>query len=170
MDLMESWRIARVLPLIRGRLLDVGCGFNNLVRVYGKGVGIDIFPWVGIDVRIGDSAWLPFPNDAFDTVTIVAALNHIPNRAEALLAIRRVLRPTGRLIATMIGPKTGVMAHAVFGRDEHARGGLRPGEKLGMTRREVVDLFEVCGLHVVREIPFQLGLNRVFVAAQNGAG
>jgi SAM-dependent methyltransferase len=167
MDLLEGWRVARVLPLIRGRLLDVGCGFNNLVSAYGSGVGVDIFPWDGVDVLVGDPAELPFPDRSFDTVTIVAALNHIPNRAEALIEIGRVLRSCGRLVVTMIGPKTGLLAHALFVRDERTRGGMRPGEKGGMTRQEVVGLLRSCGFTIVREVPFQLGLNRVFVGLKN---
>src|SRR5262245_8036930 len=128
MDLLEGWRAARVLPLISGRLLDVGCGFNNLVSAYGSGVGVDIFPWEGIDILVGDSARLPFLDSSFDSVTIVAALNHIPNRAAALIEIRRLLRPGGSLIVTMIGPKTGRLAHRLFVRDEYTRGGMRPGE------------------------------------------
>src|SRR5919109_4397828 len=114
MDALEGWRIGRVLPLVRGRLLDVGCGFNNLVRAYGRGVGVDVHPWLGVDVLLDDAARLPFPAATFDTVTILAALNHIPNRAAALREIRRVLRPSGRLIVTMIGPRTGVLAHMLF--------------------------------------------------------
>lgn len=170
MDALESWRIARVLPHVRGRLLDIGCGFNNLVRAYGSGVGADIHAWLGIDVLIGHAAVLPFKDRAFDTVTILAALNHIPNRAAALREIVRVLRPGGRLIVTMIGPWTGVAAHALFVRDERARGGMRPGEKLGMSWNEVRGLLDGAGFVVLREVPFQAGLNRVFLAAKREEG
>ena len=34
-------RIRAVLPRVRGRLLDIGCGTNELVRRYGNGVGVD---------------------------------------------------------------------------------------------------------------------------------
>ncbi len=166
MDLLESWRISKVAPLVEGRLLDVGCGFNNLVTRYGSGVGVDIYPWDGINVQIGDSALLPFPDACFDTATIVAALNHIPDRAETLLEIRRVLRSDGRLIVTMIGPKTGILAHLLFHQDENVRGGIEPGEKKGMVWPEVIDLLEKSGFTIKQQIPFQLGLNRVFVATK----
>jgi SAM-dependent methyltransferase len=167
MDILEQWRIARVLPLIKGRLLDLGCGFNNLVRAYGSGVGTDVFPWEGIDVLVGNSALLPFPDDSFDTVTIVAALNHIPNRAQVLLEVRRVLRFDGKLIITMIGPRTGFLAHAVFARDEQRRGGMHPNEKKGMTRQQVLTLLGQCGFTTTSQIAFQLHLNRVFVAVKS---
>jgi len=165
MDLLEDWRRRKVLPLIRGRLLDIGCGFNNLVRTYtGPGIGVDVHPWPGIDAQIGDAAHLPFPSSTFDTVTIVAALNHIPNRAAALKDVHRVLRPDGDLILTMIGPLTGVIAHVLFKQDEKERGGMRPGEEEGLRHGDLLRLLSACGFELRLVRPFQLGLNRVYVA------
>jgi SAM-dependent methyltransferase len=164
MDPLESWRRRRVVPHLRGRLLDVGCGFNNLVRAYGSGVGVDVFPWPGIDVLIADAGALPFLDASFDTVTVLAALNHIPNRDAALREIRRVLRPGGRVVLTMIGPLTGKVAHVLFRRDEDTRGGMRPGEKDGLTRGEMESLLRGAGFGLVRTERFQLWLNCVYVA------
>jgi len=50
MDSTERFRLAQVLPYVRGALLDIGRGYNNLVRWYGRGVGVDIYPWAGTDV------------------------------------------------------------------------------------------------------------------------
>lgn len=164
MDPLESWRRRKVLPHIRGRLLDVGCGFNNLVRCYsGQGIGVDVFPWPGIDVRIGDAARLPFGSETFDTVTIIAALNHIPNREAALREVHRVLRPGGRLVLTMIGPLTGVIAHLLFRQDEHVRGGMVEGERQGLRHRDVRRALAAAGFSLTHAQSFQLGLNRVYV-------
>src|SRR6476620_9547381 len=35
MDPLERWRLRVVLPFVRGRLLDLACGYNNLVRAHG---------------------------------------------------------------------------------------------------------------------------------------
>jgi hypothetical protein len=164
MDLLEPWRHRVVLPFIRGRLLDLACGYNNLTRAHGSGVGADVFPWEGIDIRIGDAAQLPFRDCSFDTVSVVAALNHIPNREAALLAVMRVLRPEGRFLATMIGPTTGRLAHMCFHQDEARRGGMRQGEVDGIRPRAMRVLLRQAGLDLVREVPFQLGLNRLYVA------
>ena len=166
MDPLESWRHRMVLPHLRGRLLDVGCGFNNLVRRYGSGVGVDIFPWPGIDVLVGDAALLPFRDGTFDTVSVLAALNHIPNREAALREMSRVLAHDGRIIVTMIGPLTGVIAHALFKRDEDTRGGMVQGEKDGLTTKEMAALLASSGFVVERVVPFQLGLNRVYVGGK----
>lgn len=165
MDLLEAWRARIVRPWLRGRLLDIACGYNNLVRTHGQGVGVDVHPWEGIDVRIGDAARLPFPAATFDTVSIVAALNHIPNRVEALREVRRVLRPDGRLLVTMIGPFTGRVAHTLFRHDEEERGGMVDGELDGMPAAVVRATLGDGGFTVEREVPFQFGLNRLYVAA-----
>src|SRR5262249_54791920 len=81
-------RAGVVLRMVRGRLLDVGCGTNDLVRKYrefrGDGIGVDVYPWPNVDLVVEDTAKLPFPDNAFDTITFVACINHIPNRLEVL--------------------------------------------------------------------------------------
>jgi SAM-dependent methyltransferase len=155
MDPLERWRLRVVLPFVRGRLLDLACGYNNLVRAHGCGAGADVFPWQGIDVRIGDPARLPFRDDSFDTVSVVAALNHIPDREAALLDVKRVLRSGGLFLATMIGPWTGRVAHLLFRQDEDRRGGMRPGEVDGIPSLEMRALLQHAGFEPVREVPFQ---------------
>ncbi|HKW01852.1 MAG TPA: class I SAM-dependent methyltransferase [Vicinamibacterales bacterium] len=165
MDLLESWRRRKVLPHIRGRLLDIGCGFNNLVRSYdGPGVGIDVFPWPGVNVLVGAADRLPFDSGSFDTVTVIAALNHIPNRDAALRDMHRVLRPRGRVIVTMIGPLTGIIAHVLFTQDEAARGGMRDGERKGLRHHDVMTLLSSTGFVIRRVESFQFWLNRVYIA------
>src|SRR5262245_37171238 len=164
MDLLESWRLRVALPFVRGRLLDLACGYNNLPHAHGSGFGADIFPWEGIDVRIGDAAQLPFRDGSFDTVSVLAALNHIPNREAALLAVRRVLRTDGLFLAKMIGPWTGRLAHLIFHQDEARRGGMRQGEVDGIRPSAMRALLREAGFELQREVPFQLGLNRLYVA------
>jgi SAM-dependent methyltransferase len=167
MDSLERWRLKMVLPLIRGSVCDVGCGYNNLTRNYsGPGVAVDVHPWPGVDVVIKDVSHLPFRDHQFDTVTVLAALNHFPDRPRALREIRRVLKPEGRLVFTMIGPLTGIVAHMLFRNDEAVRGGFHKGEALGLSRREIRRLLQVTGFQLADIIPFQLGLNAVYVATK----
>ena len=56
-------RIKQVMPFIRGRLLDIGCGNNKLVKKYGNGMGINSYGLL--------------PLYEFDTITFVASLNYI---------------------------------------------------------------------------------------------
>lgn len=170
MDVLEGRRLAAVLPHIRGRLLDIGCGYNNLVYAYGSGVGVDVHVWNGTDVQISGASALPFPDNYFDTVTVVAALNHIPDRELALEEAWRVLCPNGKLLVTMIGPLTGWLAHLIFRHDESVRGGLDTGELKGMGRTEVRGLLEKSGFEPVEERRFEFGLNTLFVAEKRADG
>ncbi len=148
-----------------GRLLDVGCGFNGLVRHYANGVGVDVHPWPGADVIVPDTAALQWEAESFDTITIIAALNHIPNRAAVLNECRRVLRPGGRVVITMLTPRTSRIWHwlrAPWDADQRQRG-MRPGEVYGFTSAQLLELFKHAGFTLLSQRRFMLGLNRVYV-------
>lgn len=164
-EALAKRRVKAVLPHVRGRLLDVGCGFNNLVRHYANGIGVDVHPWPGADVIVSDTAALQWESGSFDTVTIIAALNHIPNRAAVLRECRRVLRPDGRVVITMLTPRTSRIWHflrAPWDADQRQRG-MRAGEVYGFTSAQLVDLFERAGFTLLSQQRFMLGLNSVYV-------
>ena len=164
-EALAKRRVRAVLPYVQGRLLDVGCGFNNLVRAYTNGVGVDVHPWPGADVIVTDTAALQWEAQSFDTVAIIAALNHIPNRAAVLNECRRVLRPGGRIIITMLTPRTSRIWHwlrAPWDADQRQRG-MRPGEVYGFTCAQLLELFGQAGFRLLSQQSFMLGLNRVYV-------
>jgi ubiquinone/menaquinone biosynthesis C-methylase UbiE len=159
-------RIRAVLPHLRGRLLDIGCGTNRLVRTYRDGVGVDVFDLGDTDLIVEDASRLPYPDESFDTVTIVAALNHMPNRSAVLAEARRLLRPGGRIVVTMIPPGISRLWHKLRERsdtDQHERG-MQEGELYGMTADELRQALEAASFRVVREERFMLGVNRLTVA------
>jgi SAM-dependent methyltransferase len=165
---LEDERIAAVRPWVQGRLLDVGAGTNRLVRVHGTGVGVDVHDWGGGVRVIEDASHLPFDASSFDTVTFVACLNHIPNRAAALVDARRVVRDRGSLVVTMIDPILGGIGHAIwwYGEDRH-RGGMKPGEVGGLWPRDVVALCAAAGFTLRRHQRFVYGMNHLFVFEAN---
>ena len=160
-------RITAVLPHLRGRLLDVGCGTNELVKAYpAEGVGVDVHPWQGVDQVVEDAANLPFADASFDSSTIVAALNHIPNRREVLREVWRVLGQDGRIVITMISPGISRIWHFLrrpWDVDQTERG-MVEGEVYGLTREQVHGLLVEAGFELEHEARFMLGLNRVAVA------
>jgi len=164
-EALANRRMMAVLPHVRGRLLDVGCGFNKLVRRYANGIGVDVHPWPGADFIVQDTAALQWETASFDTVTIIAALNHIPNRQAVLKECRRVLRPGGHVVVTMLTPRTSRIWHwlrAPWDADQRQRG-MRPGEVYGFTSAELLDLFKDAGFILLSRQAFMLGLNRVYV-------
>jgi ubiquinone/menaquinone biosynthesis C-methylase UbiE len=106
-------------PQAGERVLEIGPGTGYYT--------LDIAEWVGPDGRVeifdlqqdfldhtmsrasgrglqnvvptqGDATSLPFEDGSMDAVVLTAVLGEIPDTAAALREIRRVLRPTGRLI------------------------------------------------------------------------
>ena len=164
-EVLAKRRVRAVLPHIRGRLLDVGCGFNRLVRDYANGVGVDVHPWPGADVIVADTAALQWESASFDTVTIIAALNHIPNRVAVLAECRRVLRPGGRVVITMLTPRTSRIWHwlrAPWDADQRERG-MQPGEVFGFTSAQLLEMFGRAGFTLLVRQRFMLGFNHVYV-------
>jgi len=167
---LGTWRTRVVLPHVRGRLLDLGCGANHLVRQYGNGLGVDVCQWGDVDVVVEDAGKLPFKDASFDSATIVAALNHIPNRQQALRELHRVLRPGGLAITTMIPPRLSRVWHALrkpWDADQSERG-MKEGEVYGLTASQVRQLLTSAGFRVQRQKRFMLGLNMLTLAQKPG--
>ena len=166
-SLLRDWRVRTVLPHVRGRLLDIGCGINKLVRSYeGEGVGVDVHQWGDVDVIVENSADLPFEDESFDTVAIVATLNHIPNRTEVLTAVHKLLRPGGTIIITMIPPRISRVWHFLrrpWDADQTERG-MKEGEVYGFSASDVRRLLSQVGFDVARTKRFMLGVNRMTIA------
>lgn len=163
---LEEERLRAVLPNIQGRLLDVGAGTNTLVRTYrGEGVGVDVFDFGGGTTIVEDTRKLPFADGSFDTITYLACLNHIPYRDEALREGLRVLRPGGRIVATMINRLLGDVGHKIWWySEEKHRGGMLPGETGGLNVNEMRSLLTCAGFTNVKFSRFCYGLNGLYVA------
>lgn len=161
---LEDERLAVVLPYVHGRLLDVGAGANTLVdRFGGAAVGVDVFDWGGGALLIEDAAKLPFANQSFDTVSCIAALNHIPNRGAALHEMARVLRPGGCLLLTMIDPILGAVGHAIWWHGEyHQRGGMAKGETGGLWTAQIIQIGQKAGFDLRVHQRFLCGLNHFY--------
>ena len=163
------WRVRVVLPHVHGRLLDIGCGTNELVRSYsGEGIGVDVHQWGDVDIVIDNSANLPFRNQQFDTVTIIAALNHIPNREDVLKEAYRVLKANGKIIITMIPPFISRIWHFLrkpWDVDQGERG-MKKGEVFGLTEKDVHIILKQSGFKILYERRFMLAINCLTIAGK----
>lgn len=158
-------RIKAVLPFIEGRLLDIGCGLNRLVRAYGDGIGVDIYDWSEVDCVVKDSSKLPYKDKEFETITIVAALNHIINRKNVLKECHRLLSTEGKLIITMLSPRVSKIWHILRGgRDlDLKERGMSPGEVYGLSKKEIIGLAEEQGFKFRIHKKFMGGFNSLYV-------
>ncbi len=168
---IDHERVRMALPYCRGRLLDIGCGNNLLVREHGKGFGIDIHAYPEADA-LCDGARLAFKSGSFDTVSLLACLNHIVRRGETLEECARVLKPGGRLVVTMIPRWIGVFSHPIRKRhdpDQLDRG-IAHEEDWGLSTREVIGLLRAAGFRPIARQRFMWGLNCIFVAERPVGG
>jgi SAM-dependent methyltransferase len=162
---IDHERVRMALRYCRGRLLDIACGNNLLVRTYGDGFGVDFHPWPEADARC-ESSRLPFKNSTFDSVALLACLNHITRRKETLDECHRVLRGSGVLVLTMIPLWIGFFSHPIRKRhdpDQLDRG-LSHEEDLGMSTAAVRKLLESSGFRLTARERFLWGLNNLYLA------
>lgn len=157
-----------VLPLLQGKILDIGCGplaqLKNEYPYPKNIVSSDIIQWGNVDV-ICSADNVPFPNNTFNTIVMLACLNHITKRDEAIKEAHRVLQENGKIIITMINPIIGFIVHrlcAWFDYD-HVRG-MHQDEKMGLKNSYIMHLLTHNGFTTIQKNSFLYGLNTVFVA------
>ena len=156
-----EWERRRTLLLAEvrpgERVLDLGCGAGHflaaLLDAGAQAVGVDIAEAAlerarttvpNVDVRLLEDGVIPAGHGEFDLVWCSEVLEHIPDVAEALYEIRRVLGPGGRLLLTV--PNTGLRARLRFERHfdplgQHVR---------FFTRRSLAHTLEATGFAPVR--------------------
>ncbi len=123
-------------------ILDVGCGTGRLTRWIAEQLGpggavVGIDPLVdriaiartrspGISFDVGQAEDLSaFPDESFDAVCLSAVFHWLRDKPKALLEIRRVLRPGGRLGITTLprelfmASMTVTICGSVFGRAQY---------------------------------------------------
>jgi ubiquinone/menaquinone biosynthesis C-methylase UbiE len=113
------------------RILDAGCGSGPLfaalrdrgaiVTGFDKSTGMleQARQRLGndADLRVADlGSPLPFPDDTFDAVIASLVLHYLEDWGPTLAELRRVLRPGGRLIASVDHPFAIALMHREAGR------------------------------------------------------
>jgi ubiquinone/menaquinone biosynthesis C-methylase UbiE len=111
---LDSYRRSAITSA-RGLVLEIGVGSGLNLSLYGpetaRGVGIDPSPellrlarkraaqaLVPVSLVRASAEGIPFTDAAFDTIVMTWTLCSIPNPITALNEMRRVLKPSGRLL------------------------------------------------------------------------
>jgi 2-polyprenyl-3-methyl-5-hydroxy-6-metoxy-1,4-benzoquinol methylase len=117
-DLERTWEALRLRP--GGRILDAGCGSGQFALAFAargaRVTGVDLSPemirrasehaaarGMTIDWRTGDVTHLSDPFAVYDAIHARVLLQFVPDVPAALREFRRVLRPGGRLLASVPG-------------------------------------------------------------------
>lgn len=150
---LKKQRVKNVIKFIDGSLLDIACGDNTLVKIYGNGIGIDISDY-GADKIVKNYYNLPFENKSFNTVTIVASINYFEEPDKVLKEIKRILKDEGNLIITNTNAFLMKVWH-IF-RESWAY-------KSGYTKDEMKRLLEENGFKIKEKYYFNLLLSCLYI-------
>jgi 2-polyprenyl-6-hydroxyphenyl methylase / 3-demethylubiquinone-9 3-methyltransferase len=163
------------VTLAGARILDVGCGGGllpeALARDGARVTGIDLAPAMievaklhaaderlAIDYRVlGAEELARSEAGAFDTITCMEMLEHVPDPGALFAAFGRIARPGGQLFVSTINRNLKSFALAIVGaeyvlrllpRGTHAYERLiRPAELARHARAAAFELRELAGLH-----------------------
>ena len=172
---LSEERFRAVKLYLKGRVLDLGCGDNRLMREYclggGEGVGADLATNPQADVFLTAGEPLPFADRSFDIIVMLASLNHIPDRERVLRECYRCLVPGGHIVLTVLGSVVGTVGHWLWGclgsdADlKHRR--MAEGELKGMSQAEVYRMLAQAGFKNIQHHVFTMGLNNLYVAERS---
>ncbi len=181
--ILRKRRIAKVLPILNRigssvRLLDVGCGwearFLKAVEPYiASGVGIDFkapdletAKLKTISATLNDK--LPFEDNSFDVVSLMAVLEHLEKPLDILKEIHRVLKkkaanePGGILIGTVPSKA----AKPVLEFLSYKLGIVNETEirhhKQYFNKKDLAEIFAEAGFGKMEHRYFQFGMNNFF--------
>ena len=163
---LERRRLSMVAPFLAPPVLDIGCGrcvaFDAVPHGY---VGIDANKQcllertrAGSQTLHGSAFELPFRPQTFQTVLLMAVVEHLPDPQACLKEAIRVLKPGGRVVITTPTP-TGDRLHHVLA-------------QFGVTSKHAADehqsIFSGTALRrVVKDVGLEAELHRFFLLGAN---
>lgn len=178
---LEGLRMRAIRPYVVGQILDIGCGYGSVIRTLVPAtedyVGIDhnlvVVQWLHKQYPAYQFLTLDMDSDSiqlprkFDTVLMIAVLEHLATPARLIASMVGILKPSGRIVVTTPTP---------FGGWVHTIGG-----GLGVFSREAKDdhkgfydrgslarLFQNAGLKLVEHHYFMAGMNQLSIFQRAG--
>lgn len=113
--ILRKMRLKQVLPYLKQypdcRLLDIGCGWEakllmSVESIISTGVGVDFkAPSINTNkiqtLSLTLDKKLPFEDQSFDFITMLAVMEHLENDEAILKECARLLKPGGGLLITV---------------------------------------------------------------------
>ena len=104
------WQQQFLNKIGNGFYYDIGCGGGRLLNKYNS-IGVDSCPEFveivkakGLNVVLSDMTQLPFKSNSADAIMCIASFHHLSTpkrRLSALIEMRRVLKPGGRMLISV---------------------------------------------------------------------
>jgi 2-polyprenyl-3-methyl-5-hydroxy-6-metoxy-1,4-benzoquinol methylase len=159
------------LPAVRGgRLLEVGCGSGQALRVLGRlgwdAEGVDFDRAAverararGLRVRLGSLREQGYAAESFDAVVMSHLIEHVPDPLALLEECRRLLKPGGQLV--VVTPNARSWGHTLFREHWFA---LDPPRHLVLFHLDTLrSLVEAAGLAVHRLVSTSRGARQIWI-------
>lgn len=156
-------RIGIALPYLRGRVLDIGCGKGRLSEMlYGP------YSYMGVDLNNGaqrDDIHVIDIEDPekrehlpreFDSIVMLAVLEHLRNPADVVSWCSHRLANSGQLVMTTPTWFGNLLLDRIF-RLKHL------GHLHIFNKGSLYDVVQSAGLHVSMYTTFEVGANQVIV-------
>lgn len=176
--ILRKIRIRKVLPVIKKypgcRLLDIGCGWDykllKTVEPYiTRGVGVDFKAKQSTSQKTKTfqtklTTTLPFEDNSFDVVTMLAVLEHLSYPGEIIKEIERLLVSGGSFILTVPAKLSKPVLEFLSYQLKIINEEEIKDHKKYYDFFELKDLFEKTKLKIETHRYFQFGLNNFCIA------
>ena len=175
-QMLRGARLRAALPYIEGRVLDVGCGGGVLYDLLGPRpdyLGIDVAAGAvetacrlhpgGRFLRMDVEAEPPPCEPPFDTICMLAVIEHLHNPAGLIERYMPALKEGGRLVVTSPSP-SGDRLHRLLQRLGLARKEVSDVHISVLGLKEMKEMLEAMGMEVLVARRFELGMNQLLVA------
>jgi 2-polyprenyl-3-methyl-5-hydroxy-6-metoxy-1,4-benzoquinol methylase len=175
-DYLMRRRNELVSRYVRGEVLDIGCGMGTIIPFLDAGqryVGIEISPefvaylsqrfpqWRFYNCNV-DEEPLELGDQRFDTVLLVAVVEHLAHPEKVLADIQKVLRSGGSLIITT-PTLWGQRVHRLGARLGFFHPHAAAGHVCAYGYAAMRNLVNGVGLEIVEYKRFELGFNQLFI-------
>ena len=163
---LERGRLQQAAPFLNSPLLDIGCGnFAALNAAPKEYVGIDLSKEMmpgssdrQIQALLAAAFSLPFANETFQTVLMMAVIEHLEDPEACLQEVARVLRPGGQVVLTTPTPPGDRIHHLL----------ARLGITSSHASAEHVSIFSQGTLKaLLEELGFAVQFQRLFLLGGN---
>ncbi|MFA5337782.1 MAG: glycosyltransferase [Candidatus Omnitrophota bacterium] len=175
---LRKLRLRKIIPYIKNNQIvcDIGCGshfmlLRKISNITKECIGIDkkVVSMQYSNLRIQSMRidnTLPLEEDSVDIVTMLATLEHFENDSEIIKEARRILKPEGLLLITVLSTKAkGILHFLAFGCRLVSRSEILEHKRY-YTAASLRELLTKGNLYKIEVNSFEFGFNLFCVASK----